>query len=365
MGRGSRWSWGNALAVALCIFGISGCTGAGAFVCVGDEDCNAQPGGQCEASGYCSFPDAACITGQRYGDAAGEGLSQRCVPAEEGSTSEATTTTTTASTSPTGVSTLGSTMTDDSTSSAGSSTSGTTQGVTISTSGSSSSSDSSDSSSGASDSSPTGADSSSSTDTTGSSSSTDTTGQAGCEFAVSDSFDGASFGPEWAPDSAEVSIGGGNLIIHVPASNTDFDFLRPTQTLSGENISIVASLADAPDQEFSQALVAFTDIPSDSSIDFVIGPDAVSAREWTGTKFISHAQIPFVPTEHVFFRLRSEGAAVFYEVSADGTAYTTLYEADLDVSGWQGDARIGGGSWSGNPMEEDVRFGAVEICASL
>lgn len=357
MGRVSRWPWGNALAVAFCIFGTSGCTGAGAFVCVSDEDCNAQPGGQCEASGYCSFPDAECITGQRYGDAAGEGLSQRCVPAEEGSTSEAPATTTTATTAtPTGVTTLGSTMTDDSTSSAGTSTSTTTQGATISSSGSSSSSDAGDSSSGSSGSSSTDA---------GSSSSTDTTGQAGCEFAVSDSFDGASFGPQWAPDSDEVSIGGGNLIIHVPTSNTDFDFLRPTQTLSGENISIAASLADPPDQEFSQALIAFTDIPTDSSIDFVIGPDTLSAREWEGTNFVSHVQIPFVPAEHVFFRLRSEGAAVYYEVSADGTAYTTLYEADLDLSGWQGDARIGGGSWSENPMDEDVRFGEVEICASL
>lgn len=59
------------------------------FLCQDDAGC---PNGQCEASGFCSFPDAACDSGRRYGEFAGVGLGGSCVaePESETDTDETT-----------------------------------------------------------------------------------------------------------------------------------------------------------------------------------------------------------------------------------------------------------------------------------
>ena len=54
---------------------------AGAFLCFSDEECkHAGQSGTCQQSGYCSFDDPGCSSGQRYGDYAGDNLAGRCVP---------------------------------------------------------------------------------------------------------------------------------------------------------------------------------------------------------------------------------------------------------------------------------------------
>ena len=60
------------------------CLGAGAcvsptsvFTCEQSTQCTV--GGMCQPTGYCSFPDLGCPSGQRYGDAAGDGLAGTCV----------------------------------------------------------------------------------------------------------------------------------------------------------------------------------------------------------------------------------------------------------------------------------------------
>jgi hypothetical protein len=50
-------------------FASTGCIKAAAFQCATSDQCvrdGAQ--GQCEAVGYCSFPDSSCASGQRFGD---------------------------------------------------------------------------------------------------------------------------------------------------------------------------------------------------------------------------------------------------------------------------------------------------------
>ncbi len=58
------------------------CSNADSFVCSADGQCG---NGTCEASGYCSFPDDECPSGQRYGGLAGS-LSGLCV--DEGTATE-------------------------------------------------------------------------------------------------------------------------------------------------------------------------------------------------------------------------------------------------------------------------------------
>ena len=50
------------------------------FECQTDSECAGPTDGQCEAQGYCSFPDAECESGRRFGSLAGGGVADECVP---------------------------------------------------------------------------------------------------------------------------------------------------------------------------------------------------------------------------------------------------------------------------------------------
>jgi len=48
--------------------------------CTTDKDCNLfNAQGTCESTGYCSYPDATCLSGQRYAPGAGDSLSNTCL----------------------------------------------------------------------------------------------------------------------------------------------------------------------------------------------------------------------------------------------------------------------------------------------
>ena len=70
------------LAVCALIVGISACSpfsGGAAYHCERDDQCTGGPGaGHCELTGFCSFDDPACASGQRYGSSSGT-LSNVCV----------------------------------------------------------------------------------------------------------------------------------------------------------------------------------------------------------------------------------------------------------------------------------------------
>ena len=73
---------GSILAVGV-LLGV-GCSNSETFNCQDDAGCGTN--GQCEANGFCSFPDAECESGRRYGDLAGAGLQGQCVAENESST---------------------------------------------------------------------------------------------------------------------------------------------------------------------------------------------------------------------------------------------------------------------------------------
>jgi hypothetical protein len=57
----------------------SGCIKAAAFECTSDPQCTgAGVQGTCESVGFCSFPDATCASGRRFGDVSGK-YTQQCV----------------------------------------------------------------------------------------------------------------------------------------------------------------------------------------------------------------------------------------------------------------------------------------------
>ncbi|MBX3159133.1 MAG: C-type lectin domain-containing protein [Deltaproteobacteria bacterium] len=66
---------GVVLALALASGALAGCLRQTQFACDGDAACN---GGHCEATGFCSFDDATCAGGRRYGELSGA-LANACV----------------------------------------------------------------------------------------------------------------------------------------------------------------------------------------------------------------------------------------------------------------------------------------------
>jgi hypothetical protein len=60
------------------VVGLAGCFKPAAFPCDVDADCG--PGGTCEPVGFCSFVDATCSSGRRFGEASGS-FSNQCVGA--------------------------------------------------------------------------------------------------------------------------------------------------------------------------------------------------------------------------------------------------------------------------------------------
>ena len=113
--------------MAIFALGVSGalgaCAPAEAFSCLADSDCG---DGTCQPTGYCSFDDAACPSGQRYGSASASSLADRCVPEDAAvETSSSTSAAETTSISATGGEAEESDTTDESSTSTDDSSTGT------------------------------------------------------------------------------------------------------------------------------------------------------------------------------------------------------------------------------------------------
>ena len=76
--RGGVAAWILGIGVGVTL-GIA-CADPAVYHCGGHEDCN---DGYCELTGFCSFDDAMCPSGRRYGELAGSDLSRACVKPED------------------------------------------------------------------------------------------------------------------------------------------------------------------------------------------------------------------------------------------------------------------------------------------
>ena len=72
------------------LFALAACT-SDPYACSDASQCiNGDIAGVCQLSGYCSFPDDSCPSGQRYGSHAGGGLAGVCVPIDPDETDSST-----------------------------------------------------------------------------------------------------------------------------------------------------------------------------------------------------------------------------------------------------------------------------------
>lgn len=267
------------------------------FNCQDAEDCGRD--GQCEPSGYCSFPDTACPSGQRYGDLAGAGLAGECVnPIAQ--TESSTTTSETSATSPV-------TSTTTSTSPP----TGSTTAVA----------DGSSSATGESTDTTTGPASTTSSTTDGSGSSSSGPGE---PYSFFDDFaraDGAAIGNGWVEDNPPLfSLLDGEVVIDDPSMS------------SYENNLVYRPLAEAIADVELAAVVRF-DTDSGAGIPQIFGRVQSDVRSRSGVSaylcFYSSSgnlvmrrnnvavetdlaasgdPIPYTPSEEYRLRLRIEGA---------------------------------------------------------
>ncbi|MEM9457818.1 MAG: LamG domain-containing protein [Myxococcota bacterium] len=71
--------WGGLGGTLLLCIGLAGCEVDDAFSCQSDAQCFTDGAGLCQPTGYCSFPDEDCQSGQRYGELSGP-FAKSCVP---------------------------------------------------------------------------------------------------------------------------------------------------------------------------------------------------------------------------------------------------------------------------------------------
>ena len=72
--------WDRIVAVAAAALALSGCTNP-IFGCTEQPQCGDE--GTCQPTGFCSFPDDDCESGQRYGELAAAGFAGNCVPPDQ------------------------------------------------------------------------------------------------------------------------------------------------------------------------------------------------------------------------------------------------------------------------------------------
>ncbi|HET6585089.1 MAG TPA: hypothetical protein VFG69_16645, partial [Nannocystaceae bacterium] len=81
--------------LSLAVLALAGaCVRIGAYECADADACSARPGGRCESTRYCSYPDGECESGARYSSHAGP-LANECTEPIAGSSSGSSSTSTT------------------------------------------------------------------------------------------------------------------------------------------------------------------------------------------------------------------------------------------------------------------------------
>jgi hypothetical protein len=287
-----------------------GCLRTAAFECVAESDCiDAGVAGRCEPNGFCSFPDAGCESGQRYGDHAGNGLGGLCVP-EDGSTGIAddggtTESTTTGSTSVASLDTTPLSVGSESSSAS----SFTTAPADTSTTTDESTSD------------PTDAESSS------------TSGGVvpQCPSFVDDFEDGMLDASWTTMDGQYVTEANGELTFELtPAADAIYPgVLRSGQDLTNGYVRI--RLGDVPSGDGTRLYLAVAIDENFGDVVYIMieGAQLLVQREQAGQMmFETIATVQYDAMEHAWLQIRGEGDTLWFETSPDNAAFVPAASVD-------------------------------------
>jgi hypothetical protein len=334
------WMRGAWLASALGVAAVAAiaCRSA-AFVCSDDEQCGA---GMCQSVGYCSFPDASCDSGQRYGELASSELAGECVdpqPDEDSSSAGTTVASTNGGTS--SVATHDGTS-DDSASTAGGS---------VSTAGAET----------------VGADSAGSETTTGAtadSGDSDTGPGLRCPDYLDDFEDGV-IGAQWELHHPEFVVEtGGVLQIIVDPPIGPFVGAILIESFDLSQGWFRAELDETPDSSYTQQDVEVfnADDLDESLLILVEGNELIARYRPLGGGFENIIVIGFLPSEHVWLQLRGDGDTMHFETSPDGITFESFasYDSPFALS----NVRVGlrASNYVVLPAEDIVSFREIAVC---
>lgn len=229
--------------------------GSSVFACASDDQCQAGAvAGQCQPSGYCSFPDDSCASGQRYGGSAPDDVANACVVPDDASTG-------------TGMgepSTRGGETPDPDPD-------GTPEGSTTAI-------DDTSTTTPVDDAATTEPDPTRGMGTEGM-----TTGMSRtCELAFEDEFDGDALSPLWnayLPATTEAFVSEGQLRFAVGASNTwvAARVLTEVPALAGGWVRVYVDQLDQPDLPISTGLVLAN---AQCQLQLTIEPASIAASVW-------------------------------------------------------------------------------------
>lgn len=356
-------SFVSMVAMATFLGSVGGCYDQQPYTCVSPDDCG--EGGLCESNGWCSFPDAECGTGRRYGHASGEGLANTCVDSEGATSGAGTSAINTTGTSPSTSATNPTNPTGSSASTSGSTTAASAASSTTSdpaesdtttndcefepcddtTSGNPSTSGSSTTDPSTSD--PSATEGSSTTDD-----------EPACEQLIVDDFNDGSIGNAWS----QVNTKGGSPHAMVEASGQLRWTLQPDvnsfiglrQEFSGDLRYVRMQIGDAPPAEASHAQV----------VGFIDGFPEIIYMVWGfgGVDFrYPDSQFGWSSTEWV--EVRFEGGSMHVSSSNDGENWQLRGTHPVGPGSIDPPALlVYGQTWTEGPGTIATSLDRVEVC---
>lgn len=316
-----RWALRLALMGGLSVVSVACTSSSNVFTCASDTDCTGEGVGTCQSNGFCAFPDAMCDSGSRYGELAGGGFANMCVPQD------------------------GSNETDpaaDSTSST-SSDPPTTTGVTTS--------DGSSSETGI---------------LTESSTAASTGGPAECEVLFRDDFEDEELFPDWEMvGTGAVDFFGGRVdLTPTPQAGDQPTWLRSTEPVRFEGGWVRVEISDVPGADGIQAIISLTHQNEVRSYDIVVdgGSDQISARVWDAEGFTDLQTVSFEKFDTPWVGIREADGQVVFERGESENAMVPFFAVDADVSDWLGRFYIGADNFLDLPRSLEVSYEEAAAC---
>lgn len=272
------------------------------FTCASDSDCTGAGNGTCQANGFCAFPDAMCESGMRYGDLAGGGFANMCVPVDAGSTGD-----------------IGGSI--------GSSTTMETSTVTTlepGTSGDGSTSDGSGSSGQA-------------------DASSGTAGPPACQV-FEDDFAGDLAGFWDVVGSGSVFVENGTLDFVLGSSSVDAPIvLQYDATVPLESSWVMANLLDLPERDGVRMMVMLLRDTPDEAYGLIIetgSRELVAVYRSGNAGFDRLGSTPFT-LDTPWLRVRESEGRVSFEFGASPDTLVVFHEESVDIRDWLGTFSIG------------------------
>ena len=271
-----------------------------------------------------------CESGFRYGELAGGGFADTCVPLDVGSTGGIDTSGGSTSTQPVTTTLL---TTDGSTGETG-----------IGESSTSASSTSED-------------DDSSTTDPT--------SGNVDCQVGFNDDFEGEAVPAHWVVEGlGEVDVSGGELRLTPSFEAGDQPiWLRHEDQISFRSAWLMVQVSDVPSVSGVQGIVSLTRDDDVDSFELVIDSEGwLNARRWDADGFTDLETIEYDHSASPWLRVRETEGRVFFETGASSDSLEAFHIADTDIRDWAGVLYVGAFNYLELIDDEDFRFDAASAC---